>query len=132
MELIPSPPTPNPQNSLLNVGLIAVIGLVLGVFYWLTGFGVPCGLRVLTGWLCPFCGGTRAATALLHGDLAGAWQANPVLLIAGLGLGVRTIGWIIEVVRGRPRRWLPAWSAKYQVPVAIGIAVAWMVVRNLL
>jgi len=43
-----------------------------------------CPYRALTGYLCPGCGGTRAARALLAGDWAAAWRYNAfaVLLLA--------------------------------------------------
>lgn len=40
-----------------------------------------CMLRWLTGLHCPGCGGTRAAHALLHGDLAQAFAYNPLLVL---------------------------------------------------
>jgi hypothetical protein len=44
----------------------------------------PCVFRSLTGFPCPTCGTTRAATAFLHGDLATAFTANPLAAAAGL------------------------------------------------
>lgn len=40
--------------------------------------GSLCLLRLLTGADCPSCGATRAALALLAGDLGTAWAANPI------------------------------------------------------
>jgi hypothetical protein len=37
-----------------------------------------CILKRVTGIPCPFCGGTRAAWALLHGDIIGAVVMNPL------------------------------------------------------
>ena len=42
----------------------------------------PCPTRALLGLLCPGCGTLRATHALLHGDLAGAWSANPLFILA--------------------------------------------------
>ena len=44
----------------------------------------PCIFRGLTGVPCPTCGTTRAATAFLNGELAGAFAANPLAALAGL------------------------------------------------
>lgn len=41
-----------------------------------------CPLYLISGWHCPGCGTTRAAHALLHGDLAGAFTNN--MLVVGL------------------------------------------------
>lgn len=44
---------------------------------------VLCGFRLCTGGYCPGCGGSRAAAALLVGDLDSAWQRHPwIVLIA--------------------------------------------------
>lgn len=38
-----------------------------------------CPLKWLTGYDCPGCGTTRALHALMHGDPAGAFAANPFM-----------------------------------------------------
>jgi len=43
----------------------------------------PCVFRSLSGFPCPTCGTTRAATAFFHGDLAAAVTANPLAAVAG-------------------------------------------------
>jgi hypothetical protein len=48
-------------------------------------FFPPCWLNRLTGLHCPGCGGTRAAHALLRGDVIGAVRFN-ALLVVGLPL----------------------------------------------
>lgn len=47
------------------------------VSYHLTGHGLPCLFRALTGYLCPGCRMTRAAVAILGEDFAKAWQYTP-------------------------------------------------------
>ena len=46
------------------------------------GFYPVCFLHQSTGLQCPGCGSLRAAHHLLHGDLAGAWHFNPLLVTA--------------------------------------------------
>lgn len=41
----------------------------------------PCPLRALTGWWCPFCGATRAASKVLRGDLVSAFHYNAMFLV---------------------------------------------------
>jgi hypothetical protein len=41
----------------------------------------PCLFHKLTGLHCPGCGGTRAAHALLHGDLLAAVRFNALLVV---------------------------------------------------
>ena len=40
---------------------------------------LPCPLKFLTGYDCPFCGGQRALAAIAHGDISDAFWFNPVL-----------------------------------------------------
>ena len=60
-----------------------------------------CPLKYLTGIPCPFCGGTRAALALLQGDLHQAVMMNPLavglMLLAPLGA---LLYWRLIVPRG--------------------------------
>ena len=96
-----------PQRGLAVLGAFAASGLGLSVLYVTTGVGVPCPFRAVTGWQCPLCGGTRLGAALLHGDVAAAWAANPVVLV---GLGVLTvigIGWTVELLGGPAARLPP-------------------------
>lgn len=66
-------------------------------FGWFPG----CMFHRLTGWHCPGCGMTRAASAVLHGRIAEAFRFNPLgmvlLPIAVFGLSLEIAGW----VRGR-------------------------------
>ena len=68
----------------LLAGAAAVLAAGLGYAAWvsLTGLAIPCPVHALTGLWCPGCGVTRMCLALLGMDLAGAWRANPGLLLA--------------------------------------------------
>ena len=57
-----------------------------------------CPLHSLTGLDCPFCGGLRGTSALLHGDIATALDHNVLLPVYLVGLAV-LIG---VVLRGSP------------------------------
>ncbi|WP_309117234.1 DUF2752 domain-containing protein [Saccharothrix sp.] len=88
----------------------------------------PCPLFALTGIQCPACGSTRMVHALLHGDLASAWQLNAVMLVAGLPLlAWLWVRWFRAARRGQE---VPPVSGKVGVPV-VAVAVTWMLVRNL-
>lgn len=64
----------------------------------LDGGPVLCGFRLCTGGYCPGCGGSRAAAALLGGDVVTAWQHHPwVVLIAGQIVVVA----VVKAVSGR-------------------------------
>ena len=58
-----------------------------------SAFYPSCPLRALTGLLCPFCGGLRAAHALLHGHVLEAAALNPFLFAAGLAWPVVPARW---------------------------------------
>lgn len=45
---------------------------------------VLCLFRRCTGGYCPGCGGSRAAVALLRGDVAGSWAHHPWVLLLAL------------------------------------------------
>lgn len=84
-----------------------------------------CPLHALTGLWCPFCGGTRAVHALLHGDIGTALHDN-VLLVCAIPV-VALLG-AHRAARGQPiRHPLP--------PVArwglLGLAIVFMVLRNI-
>jgi hypothetical protein len=49
----------SPAAGLVATGGVLLGGLGLSAGYAITGAGLPCAFRMLTGWSCPFCGGTR-------------------------------------------------------------------------
>ena len=91
------------------------------------GATLPCPFRALTGLDCPFCGSTRAAWALVHGNPVRAFGYN-ALVMAMVPLALWA--WGLDV-RGRfgtsrhPFRRPAFWAA------AGAIAAAFAVARNL-
>lgn len=117
----------------------AAFGLGISGLYASTGIGLPCPFRALTGWECPFCGGTRLGSALLHGDVVAAFAYNPAVFVS-LVLGV-VVGalWIVEAAGGPRVRPPASWQAALrQVPSGVWWAVAgvltigYVVARNLI
>ncbi|MFI1204470.1 DUF2752 domain-containing protein [Streptomyces sp. NPDC020883] len=89
---------------------------------------IPCPFRMLTGLLCPFCGGTRMAYDLMHGDVATAFHDNAVLLVLGApALAYVLVRWLAAGLRGRRR---PLKLTARGNAVVLGIAAVWMIVRN--
>lgn len=128
----------SPVAGLVVSGGALLGGLGLSAAYAITGIGLPCAFRSLTGWSCPFCGGTRMGAALLDGDLASAYAANPLALSAIAVLIVLAGCWAIESVGGpaiRPPA--PIRSAARRlgpsgmILAAAALAMAYVVLRNL-
>ena len=71
-----------PRLLVFPFGLVALFGLTASLFSTdLVMRLAHCPLRDLTGIPCPTCGGTRAAVALAHGNMAEAFASSP--LVAG-------------------------------------------------
>ena len=94
------------------------------------GSVLPCPMYVSTGLYCPGCGLTRAAYALLHGQIGRAFGYN---LFFPLFFGALILGWWVwmrSAMGLRPVRWLAGLPTK--LPVAIGvILLSFAVLRNL-
>ena len=80
------------MTSAISRGRVAIVAggsvlLAAGIatFYRLDpahhAFFPRCVFFLLTGLACPGCGATRAIHELLHGNLAGAFSLNPLLLL---------------------------------------------------
>ena len=113
-----------PRRGLAALAGFAAFGLGLSVLYATTGAGLPCPFLAVTGWQCPLCGGTRLGAALLHGDLAAAWAANPVVLVGLVLLTAVGIGWVAELLGGPVLR-LPG---RLRAVVATVRPTSWLVV----
>ncbi|MFJ3195488.1 DUF2752 domain-containing protein [Streptomyces griseoviridis] len=114
--------------AVLAAGAAAVLHLYRTDPHQPGGLLPPCPFHLLTGLLCPACGGTRMVYDLMHGHLGQAWLDNRLLLLAApfaLALAGR---WAVEGLRGR--RWRPALGRRAQAAILL-TAVAWTVTRNL-
>lgn len=90
---------------------------------------LPCPLLELSGLSCPFCGGTRAAYALAHGDVATAVGHNAVVVLAVPVLVVLWFRWSVRRARG-VRGPMVTISAGALLAMGAGLVV-FAVVRNL-
>ena len=92
------------------------------------GLGLGCGFRALTGMPCPLCGGTHACAALVQGDWAAAWAANPGALVLLLLWLVLLAGQaVVEAAQGRRRvaRW-PWWHPAVLAAVGGVLVLSWV------
>lgn len=85
-----------------------------------------CLVLAVTGWVCPTCGGLRAAHDLAHLDVASAWSMNPAVVLGLPLLAVLWAVWMLRAVRGQRLR-VPAWTAWW----ALAAFVAFGVARNI-
>jgi hypothetical protein len=60
--------------------VIAALGMVVA-WHGVAGGPVLCPFRAATGLPCPTCGLTRAAHAILHGDIGAAFAINPMAAV---------------------------------------------------
>lgn len=118
-------------SRLIALGAVAS-GIVAGHVAF--GVGVPCPLRDITGIQCPFCGATRAAAALMSGQIGDSWSFNPVVVLLAPVLILCGVIWAIECYGGPVVRLPSCFPALTQRRVYIAGAILggiFMVVRNL-
>ena len=79
------------------------------------------------GILCPGCGGTRAALALLRGDILYSLRCNP----STLGLFIVIVLWYIELVAAKfGKKWKLFPRALWFWCIVLGALIIWAIVRN--
>lgn len=120
--------------------LIAPVGTIAG----LTALTVGLYLRdphasgswgycpsALLGFYCPGCGGLRAVNDLTHGDVAGAFSSNALLILAMPFAVFLLARWAVDAWRGR-QRGLPSQRAVWLGTIAmVTVLLAFAVLRNL-
>ena len=67
-----------------------------------TGFFPACPFRLVTGFACPGCGSTRGLHRLVHGDVIGAFEFNPLMVLSLPFLLYALVRYTTAAVRGRP------------------------------
>ncbi|WP_433084411.1 DUF2752 domain-containing protein [Dactylosporangium sp. CA-052675] len=89
-----------------------------------------CLVKLLTGFDCPGCGGTRAAWYMLHGDIPAAAHHHAMLVFAAPFLAYLYVAWTVNKLNLRFK--LP--MLRISNGALIGFLVAWLVfsiLRNL-
>ena len=89
-----------PDTGLKWIGGFFAYGLGMTVLYASTGVGLPCPFRMVTGWNCPLCGGTRMGDALLHLDVGAAFAYNPMALVGLVVLATLGVLWTVQLAGG--------------------------------
>lgn len=129
----------DPVRALSGLGAFVGFGLAVSGLYATTGIGFPCPFRTLTGWQCPFCGGTRLGSSLLHGHVGQAFAYNPMVFIGLIVITVLGVLWIVEALGGprvRPPRRIADRLVRVHptvwAVVMVVFAAAYTLARNLL
>ena len=111
-------------------GIIACAAVVLFYILGSRGIGIPCLLRLATGWLCPGCGNSRAALALLRLDVPAALEYNMLFPLE--------FAYLLWVIFRCSRSYLKGGRFAYQSrhpwldAVVLALILLWWPVRNLI
>ena len=86
------------KKLLTSAAIILAAGIAYSCVVRLTGIGIPCLIKLITGRYCPGCGISRMFLALQEGDFSAAARYNllvlcllPFLLIFGIRRAVRFV-----------------------------------------
>jgi len=130
--LAPSTPTDRPSRGWFALGGIVLLGGLAVLFVFdpaHSAFFPHCLFRELTGCDCPGCGGTRALHQLTHGNLAAAFQLNPLFVLL-----LPWLAWTLtrQAVLEMTGRRLPAAFARPAYGWALlGVGLLFTIARNL-
>jgi len=116
------------QKRLLRGSLILLIcGVLYYCFVKMTGFGIPCLFRWITGFKCPGCGISTMIMALAAGDFRAAFEANCFLLLSSPFL-------LVEIAYSFYLAWVgkkqPKWNDGILIAYAV-LLILFGVIRNL-
>ena len=104
---------------------VTVTSAALGAA-WLA-FGLPwprCNFRALFGIPCFTCGATRAAVALLKGDVSAAWIWNPLAVLAMLAIALFDIYALGVLISRAPRLRVDIGRWKWLLVIVVVAAAA--------
>lgn len=91
---------------------------------------MPCLFHLLTGLYCPGCGGTRALSYLLHGQVGRSVVYHPLVLYMVLVVAAEAVTALVAKKTGKPKYYLGHESLFIYVGAGI-ILVNW-IVKNVL
>lgn len=116
-----------------NLLLGGIGAAVLVLIFWLLGrqgIGIPCLFYRVTGLLCPGCGNSRAALALLRLDIGAALEYNLLFPLEFFYLGWVILHCCANYLRGKSFSYRPPWI--WLDAVTLAAVVLWWILRNLL
>ena len=110
-----------------NITILAAATAAGALFVW-RGYALAslslwaCPFKAVTGVPCPGCGLTRAALALVHGQVRTALWINPLSVLVCLWAAVSWVWIAVDVARGSDTYW-PIYRRLW-APWAVWAAVA--------
>jgi len=113
------------RNTLILLG----IGVLYAVFYSISGVGIPCVFKLITGLSCPGCGVSRMCMSIIHLDFRSAFRYNMAVFCL-LPFFIVTAGRLIYVYIKYGSK-----KDKYAdvaIWIMIGILVIFGIVRNII
>ncbi|MBR0466049.1 MAG: DUF2752 domain-containing protein [Clostridia bacterium] len=108
--------------------ILALIGALYALFVHLFHIGIPCPIKLISGFSCPGCGVTRMCMALLRLDFISAYKANKVLFCLLPLLTVLAARMIYLYIRKGSTK---DRFSTYLLWIIIAVLLIWGIVRNI-
>lgn len=116
-------------KTIFYAACVIAVGIAYGVFYSLTGLGLPCLLTLFTGGYCPGCGITRMFLNLARLDFAAAFKSNMLLMIMlPIALPFVVRRYVTFIKSGEQKPWR---AEKIFVILAAVATLAFWIMRNM-
>jgi hypothetical protein len=92
-------------------------------------FYPPCPFHFLTNYYCPGCGSLRALHQLFHGNIMGALDLNPLMVLSLPFLGYSFLSDTIRMLRKDPgpKRYIPA----FWIYLFLATVILFWILRNI-
>lgn len=120
----------NKRRSLIIITVVVAVIAAIVYFYFdpsSSRLFPRCLFLETTGVKCPGCGSQRAIHALLHGNVAAAWQFNAMVVIA---IPLIAFYVVVSVLKDRWPRLYRVLFSRTVLFSLVGLIVLWWVVRN--
>ena len=133
MNARPAPAGSSRRRGALSFAAVTALGAAAAATIALVSPEEPghyptCPFLAATGAYCPGCGSLRAVHALTHGDLATAWDRNP---LAVLLLPLVLVAWVAWALRlGGRGAWHPTRIPAPWIWTLLAVVLAYWVARN--
>ena len=111
------------------MALLISIAMLVVLYLSCTGMlRIPCIIRFVTGYDCPFCGFQRSVWALTRGDFIEAFLYNPYLYI--LSPYILLLLLCIAGIIPREGRLCHILYSRTSIIIAATLTITWWIIRN--